>query len=241
MIPIANKVALRNSLPGTTVDGRQIVKVMESFALNQYSNPTLGINFLDEWREYYKPIDQYFSIVDSDQFNIAKYYSTRIRFTVVADDITTTKSTTLTIVSGILEYEIEPLLSVDTVASETDYTVNSTKTGIIFESLPTETTVLVTYTYISRGYTTAHSIMRQSIEWMELYFGDLFKPINGFIVDRGAISDISRLIGNDLLTALSYDCIVACKNTMTKTLDDDYFVPVSSITITVRDVITTII
>jgi len=241
MIPIAYKALLRNSLPSTTVDGRSIVKVLESFALNKYSNPIIGINFLNEWTEYYNSVDQYFTIVDDDRFSIAKYYSTRIRFTVVADDLAeTNKSVTLTIEDGVLEYTIESLPSITSIVSTDSTTachLNTTGTGVVFNTLPIEDTVTIVYNKMARGYIAAHSIMQQAIEWMELSFGDTFKPINGFIVDRGSIANISKLVGNDLLTVLSYDCVVACKHTMTKTVSNG-FVPVSSIDLYVPCTIT---
>ncbi|MDD3039574.1 hypothetical protein [Bacteroides sp.] len=256
MIPEEYKILLRNSLPSVTIDGRNITRVLESFSLNEYVNPVLGINFLDEWREYYNSIDQYRSLIqatdddgnllwddeaetipvyETNKFQFSKYYSTRVRFTVVADDVTTSTDVVIPIVEDTLEYEIEPLIQINSISSEVDYTVNTTNTGIIFATLPTEQTVTVNYSYISRGYTVAHSIMQQAIEWMELYFGDIFKPINGFIVDRGSVTDISRIVGSDLLTVISYDCTVACKTTFIKVLSDDEFIPVKQVIVRINE------
>lgn len=233
MIPITYKALLRNSLPDTTVDGRSIVKVLESFSLNTYSNPVIGINFLDEWREYYNSVDNYFTIVDDDRFSISKYYSTKIRFTVVSDDFTeTNKNTSVTIVDNVLEYTLEELPSITSLISTDSTTtchVNTTATGIIFDELPIEETVSITYNKTARGYIAAHSIMQQAIEWIELNFGDTFKLIDGFIIERGSIADISKLIGNDLLTILSYEFVVACKHTMIKTVSDGEFTSVDTI------------
>lgn len=211
MLSIEDQQSIYNKLPSTvTVSGAtfNITKVTQAYDLPEYVNPTIAIQFYDEFRLHYQSIEQGFEELGEDGFTLTKDYSTQMLVTVAADDtLPTSRTITFTYAGSLVPPE--PYLSI------TSITPSNPTIG---------QSVTMVYTRIVRGYDIARTIMRAIYDLTEYEFPVC---VESFTQAR----DISRNIGRETLTVLQSGFVLVAPYTSTHSTPDEY-IPIEEIDIT---------
>lgn len=182
ILSIEDQTRILNLLPSTiTVQDHtfNIKKVTQGYDLPDYVNPTLAIQYFNEFGEAYTSIDGGYTEIDEYTFSITKDYKTFMMITVAADNTELlTKSITYKY-NGTIDI-IDPYINIVSITPAIPVVGSN---------------VTIVYKYIIKGYDICRAIMRAVYDLIEFGF-----PVT--VVNKSNARDISQHVGREALCVL---------------------------------------